>query len=673
MIIHSLDLENYGIIKKANLIFNEKGFNVFSGSTGQGKSHTIRALNYLLFNYTYGKIEDDCNWDSNFFSAEVKLSHNSNNFKISTFYDRDNGASKELVINNKSITGNNEVKDTLAKYFDPSITKASMVSLQGSMDIVEAGDAERREYLKKIYDLDFKTQIDSIKEDIENVSDKIIKIEKDIYLYENKEYIPTDEKDSNVTEEEYIKCGLEREVLIVKKDNLQQLLDKVDDLLLRITKEENNIKTLQEKKETLENRTTEVQSSLDKVTKESKNSLIKYYADLLKLNKEKDDIVLKRVPAFDEDNLNIKEKEYADNLISFHSAKKEYELTQLGLCPTCKKPFEVTEIETYKNEYETSLERKESSLTVVNSLRNQKKDIDNLQKKQNELKEKKNSLIKDINSLDLLQKSSVTYSDAQVLDKTTILQEKFKEIQLISLEIISKEKDKELLISEKTSIVNKTTDQTDNTDRINELRLVTDTYESIQIENDLIIKANIKLAQQQIDDVKKLQEYTKEKVKLIKTKDEYEVIKEILRVDFPKFVINSMVSDIENGMNKLLDLSYDGRYNCSISESKKGLQILYGDKQKDIKLSSGGEQNLFNLGFKNALTQIAKLKILILDEADNFLSGDIAKRAFESLNQLIENGDIDQIFLISHKEEIRDMIETDFNGKIFHFEEGEVY
>lgn len=72
MIIKKLQLGNYGALKNATINF-QKGFNILSGANGQGKSHIIRALAYLILNYNQGKIEDDCNWDSDNFSIKTEL------------------------------------------------------------------------------------------------------------------------------------------------------------------------------------------------------------------------------------------------------------------------------------------------------------------------------------------------------------------------------------------------------------------------------------------------------------------------------------------------------------------------------------------------------------------------------------------------------------------------
>jgi hypothetical protein len=125
-------------------------------------------------------------------------------------------------------------------------------------------------------------------------------------------------------------------------------------------------------------------------------------------------------------------------------------------------------------------------------------------------------------------------------------------------------------------------------------------------------------------------------------------------------------------MNDLLNEAYGGRYSVEMQETKTGLRILYGSKQKDIALSSGAEQNLFNLGFKNAFSYLSGLQILFLDESMNFADDNIAKETFNHLNNKLEKGELEQIFVITHKKLIKELLEADFGAKVFTVENGKV-
>ena len=159
----------------------------------------------------------------------------------------------------------------------------------------------------------------------------------------------------------------------------------------------------------------------------------------------------------------------------------------------------------------------------------------------------------------------------------------------------------------------------------------------------------------------------------IKEMNQYDEAITIYKKDLPKYIISFLLEDLKFGMNDLLNEAYSGKYQVEIKETKSGLKILYGTKQKEISLSSGAEQNLFNLGFKNAFAYLSGLQILFLDESMNFADDNIAKETFNHLNLKIEKGELDQIFIITHKQSIKEILEADYGAKVFSVEDGKVF
>jgi len=144
----------------------------------------------------------------------------------------------------------------------------------------------------------------------------------------------------------------------------------------------------------------------------------------------------------------------------------------------------------------------------------------------------------------------------------------------------------------------------------------------------------------------------------------------ILKKDFPNYVIQNTVSSIEKNTNDFLDKTYNGRYHIKIREDKAGIGILYGSKDKDIRISSGGEQDLFNLGLKHGFCRLTNIGVLMLDEVDKFMSASMSRHTFSIINEMVidPKNEINQVLVITHKDEIKEMLESDFNAKIFRVE-----
>jgi chromosome segregation ATPase len=244
-----------------------------------------------------------------------------------------------------------------------------------------------------------------------------------------------------------------------------------------------------------------------------------------------------------------------------------------------------------------------------------------------------------------------------------------KEVENNKIELFS---EKEKLELEKSKISDDSLDEQIKkiNEEINNINKSIDSYNEITTTNNLNKQHNDNLILEQENDKKEIEKLRKEKDTQVYELSLYEESITIFQKDFPNYIITTLITDIEKGMNDLLEEGYKGRYKVKIESTKTGIQIVYGKKDKDIKLAGGAEKNIFNLGFKNAFTKLANLKILILDEADSFMDTDVAKVIFTILNNKINNKELDQVFIITHKEEVKQLLQSDFKCKVFNVEEG---
>lgn len=669
MFIKNLKLKNYGAIKNGELEF-QKGFNILGGANGRGKSHIIRALAYLLLNHNEGKIEDDCNWDSDTFNIKTELEYNNKNFVIENSFNRKNGVNKKLSIDNDSIDTNKDVVEKLSEYFNPSYCKPALIAFQGDMDVVNATPSSRRENLKKIYDLNFQKEIKLFEDELTYIQKEIEKVNTQISILDNKSYdlhkkeeLPFSEDDIREKKNQLEKLRKEKSDIDNKLENHKLKVQKVENLRKYVEDKNNQIIKLRDNI-----------TSLEKKIKEYKNTLKNPdYSKINKLKKQISNIVLERIPSnFDTQEIDNKKEKLRKEKNSLDNIQKDIKLIKKGKCPTCGRDFHDVDLKSYEDRYSS----KENIVGNLNEEINQLQDkYDNWKKKKDENNRKKNQKEQ--------IKQQLNFEEEKLNDITenskNSIKEKLTEIEEIKNSVIHLQNEKQELEEELKQAEIEQPEEPDKLyDSINIIKIKIESIEK-DIENYNIIinknkwieKENEKILLQKDNDLKEKKELDKKYNKFNKEIKEYESSINILKKDFPNYIINSLKQEIENGMNDILNEAYNGRYHVQIKEKGSGLSIYYGN-DKEIKLASGAEKNLFTIGFKNAFTKIAGLKVLILDESDNYMDEDIAKNTFKVLNSLIEQDELQQVILISHKQSVKEMLEADYNAKIFEVKDGNV-
>jgi len=195
-------------------------------------------------------------------------------------------------------------------------------------------------------------------------------------------------------------------------------------------------------------------------------------------------------------------------------------------------------------------------------------------------------------------------------------------------------------------------------------------YEAITAKNEIIKKENEKISLAKKENDESIEKSNALLILVIKEIDSYAQSISFYKKEFPNYIISNLVKGIEVGMNDFLDKTYDGRYHVKIQETKTGIEIVYGVKDADIARASGAEKNLFNVALKVAFTRLSGLNILILDEVDSYMSEEISKSLYMVLKEMIDEKELDQIFVISHIEQTKELLLKEFNAKGFLVEDG---
>ncbi len=700
MLIKKVNLENYGAIKSTQLEF-QAGWNLINGANGNGKSHIIRSIAYLLLNKTFGKIDDDCNWDSDTFFAELEAVYQNIDFNIKSKYNRKSGTTKSASIDGNNFETTQETVDALKEYFDPTLCSASILSFQGNMDIVTAKDAERREILKKIYDLNFDEQVQKLKDEKEVLEEERQKLEKEIYVLESKVYNFEEPYPLPMTEQEVKELQLqvkEIENKLVEYSNFEQALAQAEKEV-KYFKEvlEGSNREIRNLEETIEQKSKELieeEENLNDLDVEGQMQDIKdniayleKRTDINTLQAEYDSIELKRIKSFNESALEEKINLLYSKRRDLEDAQNMVSLINQGKCPTCKHEFKDADKEEYVKQI-TSLNKEVTDLDKeITELKKEKSETEEEMRKQENLKNRKNHLSSQIE----LQEQTIRNKIENLEQKKNDLfsRKDFYEmgIKKIKEEIEEAKKSLEAKIEYKKECQNnldtkekellelKTQAPEDKEDlehtRGNILTKI-EGYNYTKTQNQIIEENNKKLEVEKKKDSRKLDIARGKCDTVVKDISQYDEAITVYKKELPKYIISYLLEDLKQGMNDLLDEAYNGRYHVEMQETKTGLKILYGDKKKEIALSSGAEQNLFNLGFKNAFSYLSGLQILFLDESLNFADDNIARQTFNHLNLKLEKGDLEQIFVITHKPKIKELLEADYGAKVFTVEDGNV-
>ena len=359
----SLKLTNFGQISSCLLNFRN-GINIISGRNGQGKSTVLKAITLHLFDSVKGNLEDYIQWGKDYFETELIWEHQGKKFTQTIYYSK-KVSKRDLYIDDEYYK-NSDASKQLALFFEPKLSLASVISAEQEVDLVNVKPAERREYLKSIYNLNFTRGVKEIDEEIKQLQETDIdNIEKKIYFLENKIYpvqvllihdISIAEYDSNIVE-------LENNVLIknnfeLKNKTYENYINTIEEIDIKISKLKNdnyNIKNDCENINLLLNKL-----EIDKLEIENN-----YNLDILKLSSMKEQdlevkvrefqkerylIEFERLEEFDEQSIKDCMIKMSKLNLDYSRIKDKIKLCESGKCPTCGKDFDSSELSLYLTE-----------------------------------------------------------------------------------------------------------------------------------------------------------------------------------------------------------------------------------------------------------------------------------------------------------------------------------
>jgi DNA repair exonuclease SbcCD ATPase subunit len=695
MLFTSIALENFGIVRKFAKQLDRQIL-VVSGENGQGKSTVLKAIMLAVFDEYDGTLADYINWDSDFFRVIVGFSHRGVQYESIVFYD---GTTERILRFGNEVLKGEEAKKKLKTLFDNDLLKAAMLAVEQQIDVVNTKPAERRDYLKRIYDIEFKYQISVLEDESKEHEIELAKRTATQAEIENRQYSVPEKLAYPFDKMEYElnKSNLEitRNILLDIENQLRayqqtksdvdkltqqssQLNDQIESANQEIININKSLSNLPERKRIL---LEELEIKKVNQLKDNNKDLADSMAKSVSIENERKTIFLERLPLFNNDEYT----RISQELYTKKSKLKELQNAK-DVCPTCgqnintpehieKRKIEIAEltnsISDLTNQF-TNLSASKKNREEAEARNKQKTDRRVYLDNQLDLESEKQKTIqlKGKSAIDKID-SEIAYLDSNILSEENHLREiistkeKSREHLIVQSLDIKKRLDEGLLkIKEVPDFPVEETKQ-----KIVELETSIKSYDDIFSRNQEIEKMRQQVFLQKEEDAKQL-EVIKDEIQVFnKLITDTKIGVKILKTEFPVYVISRVVKDIEKSMNDFLKKTYGGRYNVEVSDKKNVLHILYGPKKKDVSLSSGYEKQIFSSAFRLALCHAMGNKSVLLDEVDSAASEKNSEILYKVLGELVGNG-IEQMIIISHKSLTRSLLESDYDAEVITFENG---
>ncbi|MBD3216551.1 MAG: AAA family ATPase [Candidatus Lokiarchaeota archaeon] len=701
MQINYLKLKNFCNVVNEEIYF-DNGLNLLIGDNGSGKSTILDAIQILLFNYAANPLKEYIRWGEKSFYLEMKFNHLGKTFTIE--YSYGNSSNRKLMIDGVVWDDNTSACAELEKYFHSKLSMASIVSYQDENTLIDTKPAERREFLKRISDLDFTEEVKKVDEQIKELKDiDLIDLDKKVYAYENKKY-----KYKEGVNQPFQKEEIEKDKKAL--DNLEKLKGSMEDILKRYMELKQELSNIADKlnkvntKKLLEERKKQtsiaalvseesiisdnfIESLVISKRKELEDEKVLLENQILDYKNKEKGFVLKRLPVFDETVLDTEKQKLFSLRNDISNCRKTLDKISKGVCVECGRPYENAKEQ--EAEYKLNITRLEELETTaqekINDLVSQKKLIDDRQKENETALLEKNKLVLRIEKLqnsllNLAMKKETEINNLiaednhkKELAKRTLgaLKAAIEESTLAISGIESEIKDLELekLAKEKTlSDISLPENQEEIDKDIVILKQKIESFHRIELENQMIEKFNEALAKEKEKDKAEWDALLEKKQALVVELDEWEKSKLILQKTFPNYLLRSTLESLEKGMYFFINSVYRKSYRVYFEEKKDAIRILYGDYKRDVKRASGYEKKLFSFAYKDALNRMQGLDFAILDEVDGSASAESSEAFFTFLGEQSKN--YSQMIIITHKKEIQELLENDFNAKTFYVKDG---
>lgn len=708
--LKKLTLNNFMCVAHAELDFNN-GVNLIVGSNGQGKSTVLQAIALCLLEdkrsdryqeyIMLGKDSCSVSLDADIKGSPVKI-----NILLNS---KSTGMERTATYNGRVYT-NSEVT-TLLESFDIAYYADIIMSMQDEDDITKLKPSEREAYLQKLFQFDFtekvgklKTDLDEIKKSIDYQNAQISFNQKSIEerSKEIRELNPVSFTDADILE-------LNSSIKTLNDELVQtaELLKKKDELLAKKISVQNemysikhNISSTQHDIEMIKSNQSMIDSLSSKLDeyKAQSNSIKKdiemYKGNVTSLNVDLSDAIKsKELISSDINNqydvftsrtnelseLNV---QLADANAELNHAQKHVDMIKLGTCPECGHNFDNTDQVKYNDALTNALKNKESIVALQQSkqaeVRTADANVKALREKLRDAEIKVSDISKDISTYEykikdlesqlLLNENSVSRINEQIQQYSSKVNE--METLVANIDVYNanlEEKEKELLSLDNNlrSMDDITAVYTEKQTKLMQLQKSISDYNEEISQNNIILHNNENI-KKSIDDMNsKIDESKKSVENYRRQKATYDDAITLLDKTFPAWLILKTCQMLEKEMNSVIQVVFP-QMAVKLFQNKRGVEFFYTtninngriqtkENLLNAKMASGFEKAILSIAFKVALCRAYNLRFAFMDEIDQAGTEENSEALFKAI---LSNDLFDQLFIISHKPTVRDVIHS---------------
>ena len=189
-------------------------------------------------------------------------------------------------------------------------------------------------------------------------------------------------------------------------------------------------------------------------------------------------------------------------------------------------------------------------------------------------------------------------------------------------------------------------------------------YNNTMYKNSLILEANNKMHLAKEDNASKQNDARVKVQALSNSIATYTEVKTLLEKNFPNYLVVKTCAKLETEINTFIQTVFPNM-RVKLYQNKKGVEFYYlpditetpptGDKTSwlSVHMASGMEKQALALAWRVALARAYNIGILLLDEVDSAASEESSQSVFTSL---LENDYFSQLFIISHKTDVKNSI-----------------
>lgn len=697
LLVHRLVLVNFGVLQGRHEFTFDKGFNVISGRNGHGKTTILDAFSMLLFNDYTGSYDAYINDKSKKFETEIDFTVDNNDYTLKFSFSKEgkNGKSdRELFRNGTSLSTGEDAINDMAEILDKVIGPYAFAFKQnGESRITTCSDSDRRELLKKLWEIDYTKKVKSIYDPkIAALKDQLKSIDEQVYSLDNYAYntieiqeLPVDEDvyENEKTAAEEIRSRLKLiESLKESNANWQRQYDtcdaKIKEIQNSIINLENTIKVNQQY---IDDSTKNRADTIEKAKAQFEAQRASYETSKKQLE---DTITELEHKSFMKQRLPILSRvNFADILANktaeLNMANRNLGILQTGVCPTCggncthkteefraaveKLTAEVAEAKE-KYDAEELVKEKYNEITRYNAEMDSNVKINELAIKTNkESLEKVNNILANMNFDDEYNRIMTSFAEStnaykgainqsmSIIDNYTKDIEKYEEDKAVALSNI-----KEIELTEADASLEERLAEIEN-----EIKL----YENILAQNATAEKHNTEIENLKKENELKASQLRELKLKVVEEKSEYEFAAETMLKKYPLWRVDRGVKDLETKMNTFINDIYEKPLNIRFKPDKNVLKLHYGSNEErplPVYKLSGAEKNLVDVSFINVFNQQIHLGCICLDEYDAPMDKFNKKAAFEAVRNM--ESCFQQLFIISHSADIKNYLLANCNAKV---------